>query len=353
MQSLLIIYCHPYIKEKAIEHFIIFGIKILIDFLTVYKKILYCIFFALLPTTPGLQLNAQEVDSLAQKTENPINERQKQNSLFQKLSDRIDRFFSDQHIEEELQTSSIRLKPGVQWNQNGQLDYQLPTRINLVLPRLKNRWQVFFSSIPDDDNDQDPDRTDYTNDGAGLDEDEGTSSLLGLQFAPISKFEQHLKFITGIKIRINEFNPFALTRFRYSYPLGSWNLRVIQSAFYFADNGFGEKTQLDFDRPLGKETFFRSQSSATWSEQTQGVGLKQSFFLRHFLSQNNVLVFSWAMGGHTSPGTVVDGHTFTVGFRNKLWLDWLFWEISPQAFYRRKNGFRFEPALLSSFEIIF
>ncbi len=321
----------------------------------VSKNFIIIIFFQILFFNPGLQLNAQNAlaDTAGQKIKSQINGNKKQNSLIQKLSDRLDRFFSDQHIEEELQTSSIRLKPGIRWSEGGQLDFQLATRLNLVLPRLQDRWQIFFSSIPDEDNDQDPDRNDYTDNQPSVVDEEQTSSLLGLQFAPITDLKQHLKFITGIKIRSDEFNPFGLTRFRYRFSLGSWSLRFTQSVFYFADNGFGENTQLDFNRPLGDKTFFRLRNSLTWSEQTRGVGLKQTFFLRHFISQNSVLGVSWRIGGHTSPEMIVDGHTIALEFRTKLWLDWLFWEVSQEALFHRDTNFRYQPALLASLEMIF
>ena len=98
---------------------------------------------------------------------------------------------------------------------------------------------------------------------------------------------------------------------------------------------------------------FRARSSATWSEQTQGVGLKQTFSLRHFVGQNSVLGASWQIGGHTSPAMIVDGHTIALEFRTKLWLDWLSCEIFPHVFCHRNNDVNFEPALLSSFEMIF
>ncbi|KAA3614928.1 MAG: hypothetical protein D8M58_10770 [Calditrichaeota bacterium] len=319
------------------------SIKRYIQFLFLLS-LLFCITF---------QVNAQNVsaDTLENYNENLTNGKKKV-SLVQKLTDRVDRFFSNEHIEEELQTSRIRIKPGIQWSEKGQLNYPIPIRLNLVLPRLQNRWQVFLSSIPDNDDDQEPDLNDYTNDQPVLDDDRKSSSLLGIQFAPVTELEQHLKFITGLKIRIDEINAFALSRFRYSYNVGQWNLRLVQTAFFFADNGFGEKTQFESGRPLGEDTIFRTRSSATWSEQSKGVDLKQVFFLRHFTTRNNVLGVYWRIGGQTRPRTVINGHTFALEFRSKLWGEWLFLEISPQALFQRRENYRFEPLLLTSIEII-
>lgn len=322
---------------------------------TFYIKLFCALFFAIQLLIPAHVLKAQEVvaDTVIQNNKNQGNEKNKQNSFIQNLADRIDRFFSDKNIEDELQKSSLRFKPAILWEEGGQFDYPLPVQINLVLPRLQNRWQIFFSSVPDEDNDQDPDRIDYTDDQPELDEDKKTTSLIGVQFAPIAGLSQHLKFISGVKIRTNEFNPFGLIRFRYRYDMGTWSMRFVQSTYYYADNGLGETSQIDFGRPLNDATLFRSRSTATWSEQSRGVDLRQSFFLRYLIDEDNILGVYWRSAWHTSPIAIIDGHTIGMEYRRKLGLDWLFWEISPQAAYQRINNFNFVPIVLSSLEIIF
>ncbi len=114
----------------------------------------------------------------------------------------------------------------------------------------------------------------------------------------------------------------------------------------------GKKQKIDFGRPLADETIFRSRSSATWTEQTSGISLKQSFFILQFIGNKNVVGIYWQIDGHTKSGVIVEAHTLALEFRTKLWLDWLFWEISPQALYLRENDFEFEPGLLTSIEMI-
>lgn len=272
---------------------------------------------------------------------------------FHSLVDRLDSFFSDEQIEDELQTSSLRFKPGFMWKESGRLNYPVPVRINIVLPRLQNRWQILFTSLPDDDNDQDPDDRDYSDDRFGSTATRRISSLIGLQFSPFSGISEHLKFISGIKIRTNEFNPFTMMRVRFRRSLGDWNFRFIQSGFWFSDIGFGERTQVDFGRSLGDETWFRSRSSALYSKQARGVDLKQTFFVRHFIGENTVLGTYWRVGAHTSPHTVVDGHTLAVEWRTRLIGNWLYLQISPQALFHRKADFRLIPVLFTDLEIIF
>lgn len=272
---------------------------------------------------------------------------------FHSLVDRLDGFFSDEQIEDELQNSSLRFKPGFMWRESGRLNYPVPVRINVVLPRLQNRWQILFTSLPDDDNDQDPDDRDYSDERFGSTASRRISSLIGLQFAPFSGISEHLKFISGIKIRTNEFNPFTMMRVRFRRSFGDWNFRFVQSGFWFSDIGFGERTQVDFGRSLTRDTWFRSRSSALYSQPARGVNLKQTFFIRHFISENTVLGTYWRIGAHTSPHTVVDGHTFAIEWRTRLIGEWLYFQISPQALFHRKADFRLIPVLFMDVEIIF
>ena len=105
-------------------------------------------------------------------------------------------------------------------------------------------------------------------------------------------------------------------------------------------------------RPINDETLFRSRSAVIWSELSAGVDLKQTFYLRHFLTEDIVTGIYWRIGGHTSPHTILDGHTVAIEFRSKLWVNWLYFQFSPQVQYLRRDNFRALPVFFSDIEFI-
>ena len=276
------------------------------------------------------------------------------------LADHLDRYFSDEQIEEELQTSRVRLKPTLQWTEADNLDASMPFRIDLVLPRLKNKWKVLVSSFRDEDDDQIPNEVDYTdNDGedkSGKDDtdiiDDDTSTFLGLQYTHLAREARHIKTSVGPKFRDDSVHLFASARLRFQYLTGPWTAHLTQY-FFFDDQEFGERTSLDLQRPIGAKDVFRSASTVTYTETSKGAELGQTLLLRHFFSENRAAGASWQIAAHTRPSTVVDAYVAAIEYRQKMWRDWLYLDIRPQARFPREANFEFTPFLGACLEAIF
>ncbi len=266
------------------------------------------------------------------------------------LADRLDRFFSDEQIEEELQTTRVRLKPTIQWSEADNLDALIPFRIDLVLPRLKNKWKVLLSSFRDKDDDQIPDDADYI-DNDGEDEDDDTGIFLGLQYTALSGIARHIKTSAGPKFKGKSVRFFASARVRFQYRIGPWTANLSEKVFY--DKEFGERTTFDFQRPIGTKEVFRSLSAITCSETSKGVDLRQVFLLRHFFSETIAAGISGEIAAHTRPSTVVDAYVLAFEYRQKIWRDWLYLDVNPQARFPREVDFEFTPFLGLSLEAIF
>ena len=269
------------------------------------------------------------------------------------IADRIDRFFVDEHLEDEFQTSSIRVKPTVAWYESGDVDFEVPLKVRLVLPRLQRKWQFFVDSILDEDNDLDPDRIDTTRDETLPTVDAETSSTLGLQFIPFAKIRKNIRFRSGLKVRDWEIIPFVSTRYRHESVFKIWKARWTQKVFWFEDNGFGERTDMVWERNLGNQIQFRSTSSATWSETSEGVDLKELLVLRRFLREDRAVSLSYLITGHTRPEAIVDAHTLAVKYRQRFLRKWLFFEIEPQFRFLEEDDFELSPVLFVSNEVVF
>ena len=132
------------------------------------------------------------------------------------LANRLDRFFSDEQIEKELQTTRVRLKPTFQWTETDKLEASIPFWIDLVLPRLENKWKLLVRSFRDKDDDQIPDEDDYTED-EGETEDDETGTFLGLQYTFFSGIARHIRTSAGPKFKGGSVRFFASARMRFQY----------------------------------------------------------------------------------------------------------------------------------------
>ena len=129
------------------------------------------------------------------------------------------------------------------------------------------------------------------------------------------------------------------------------------SAFAFStldDNEeLGERTSFDFQRPIGTREVFRSSSSVTYSETSKGVDLKQKLLLRHFFSETIAAGVSGEIAAHTRPSMVVDAYVVAFEYRQRIWRDWLYFDLNPQARFPFEADFEFTPFLGLSLEVIF
>ena len=267
------------------------------------------------------------------------------------LANRLDRFFSDEQMEEELQTTRVRIKPTIQWSKEDKLEASVPFRIDLVLPRLENKWKIMVKSFSDKDDDQIPDETDFT-DNNGDDQDEQTGTFLGLQYTPLAGIVKHVKTSVGPKFKGDSVSLFVSIRLRFQYVAGPWTTYLTQQLFYENDE-LGERTSLDLHRPIGNKKVFRSESTATHSESSKGVDLRQIFLIRYFFTENIAVGILGEIAAHTRPSSVVDAYVGSFEYRQKIWKEWLYFNLKPQARYPREENFKFTPFLSISVESIF
>ena len=316
------------------------------------KMCLLLMALAILP--PGVRAEALPGDEVSPPLSRKISVDRIQSAIgngARGLADKLDRFFSDEQIEEELQTTRVRLKPTIIWSEGGQLETLLPLRIDLALPRLENKWKIFVKSFQDDDDDEIPNELDPKDDN-GVDKEDDTSTFFGLQYTILSRTARHIKLSAGPKLRSNSLRFFGDARIRFQYLTGTWITRLTQQVFFNGEE-FGERTRLDFQQPIGKKNVFRSASMVMWSETSQGVDLKQTFLLRHFLSESKAAGASCEITGHTRPYLSVDTYVAALEYRQKMWRDWLYLNIKPQAKFPHETDFRFTPLLNVSLEAIF
>ncbi|HEY5649257.1 MAG TPA: hypothetical protein VIU33_07135 [Nitrospiria bacterium] len=270
------------------------------------------------------------------------------------MARRIDRFFSDEYIEEELQTTRLRFIPRVEWSRGGEAEFRVPFKFKLVLPGVKRKWKLFVGNMVDPDNDLNPNITDTRVNELDGSQEADTSSFLGIERDVFTKIRQSLKLRSGIKVRFREVNPFAWVRYRYTAFFSVWTLRVTEKVYWFGDTGFGERTTLEWDRPLLDQAMqLRLTTTGTWAETSAGLELVQSLEIRRLIREGMAISLSYQVAAHFRPTKEVDSHTIGVGWRQRFLRDWMFLDIQPQVRYLETEDYRPSAVLFASVEIIF
>jgi len=257
------------------------------------------------------------------------------------VADRLDRFFVDQRLEDRRNETRLRLGLGVRVDESRGIDPLFRFRLDLSLPRTQRRLALVVASFIDEDAPEDV----LTN----LEEDRDVAGFL--RFFAVDRERLQVSLDTGLRFSPVP-DPFTRVRLSREYPWGRTLLRPAQEVFWRLDDGFGERTRIDFDRRLSMNTLARVRTQATYSEVTEGVDLDVAAFLFRQIDVGSGLRFEVGLHTLTDPPRVVEAYRASVLYRRSVYRTWLFVEIEPQLHFRRDDDYRFSPGVILRLETI-
>ncbi|HEY6001578.1 MAG TPA: hypothetical protein VIV57_01810 [Anaeromyxobacter sp.] len=138
---------------------------------------------------------------------------------------------------------------------------------------------------------------------------------------------------TGIRLRL-PFEYFAALRFRQRLDLG-WKItsRFTQEGSWTSRERFGEKTQVDFDRPVAPHTQVRWNNAGFYTGVSRGYEWATELGLAHELvSVRTAAYLAFALTGLRLPqgSAEVQLYRLFARLRRDVWRRWLFVELEPE-----------------------
>jgi len=265
------------------------------------------------------------------------------------LSDRIDDFFGDPRLELDAGKTRFRVRSELNLADSGDSKFRVRVRAHAVLPRTQHRIGLFLESFRNDVlNDFEDLFGDPAEDGGSLFESEQVS---GIRAALLSNMRGKLTLDGGVKLAKKPQTRIRL-RWKEDHELGDlWSLRVIQGLEYRGEEGYGERTQLRFERSFD-EKLLRFGIDGVWFEQQEyAFLLSTSYFLP--IGSRTVIRFSGDMTGVLGDDPARTGVGLGVAVRRRLYSDWLFAEVAPRLFWPEKSLHGNELSWLLVTEVIF
>lgn len=271
-----------------------------------------------------------------------------------KSSERFDAFFGDERIEEETQNTQIKVTTFVEITEGKNPKLTFPLSANLAFPRLKNRWHLAVETLIKED-----DGLGDGGSGEGKDDDkaeddkskDGVNDVtLSVRYKILQKARKWLSLASGVKVKSDQIEPFGKLRSRRVFDSDPWALRLTQFVFWVEGEGWGETSRIDIDRRIRRKMFFRMTSKTTWSENSEGVELTQSFFLRWRVSHLRAIELELSGEGHTEPMMVADKCNAKLTYRRRLYKNWLFFDMEPEAEFLREDNFKLTSLITFKFD---
>jgi len=262
----------------------------------------------------------------------------------------MDSFFGNRRYLSEQNESYVRFRYNA-FFEKGSPSYIRPDlQVRIVLPQLRDQWHLVFAGTPKETTDFSAVQT-----GAPEGETAGTAgekqAVAALDRTFLQSAQQNFSVRTGF--RLSNFKPVVLVgpRYRVTFPLDSWTLRLIEELDWTSNAGFANQATVDLERPLPSGLFFRSSAAVVHTEHQVGSTYAVSFIVGQPLSRLKAVSYEWINICQTEPVNELVEVDLRVRYRTRLWRDWLYFEVSPQYRFPRTLSFKATPGILFRIEM--
>jgi len=263
------------------------------------------------------------------------------------LANQVDDFFGGTRTDDEQNRSTMRLF--AQRNKRDSIDPQdeVNVRLNLKFPGLEKKIKDTF---------------DFSDDEAAPVEGKPASQL-----TPQEKIKQRVIdfrrltkdwiFSTDSSLRLKLPLQFV-QRFRVRrnfYENDKWVMRFAEEITWFSRDGWQEFSELYWDRKINESYLFRFYNSKTLTEARNVFSTSHGPSLYHTINDRKALSYDLRLSyqdyglGHYS----LDNHSFSITYRQKIYKEWLFFEIRPGLDFPRTGNFKKEHSLFVKLEGVF
>jgi hypothetical protein len=289
-------------------------------------------------TAPALiHPGAPDTDTVCQDDSGPALIDRMQAGLYRTVcltAARFDGFFGNARFEDEYEATHGSVSAGMQWDERDHWDPSVRFRANVQLPQLSERFRAFVGRL-------DPDEyvSDTRDDFDSLPRqfgDEDDSVLLGLGYRQPGRRGGYFDTSVGIDLDWPP-DPYVKGRYHLALPFLDRNLmRLNETIFWRADDGFGTTTRLDLERLLSEAFLVRWTGSGTFSEETEGVKWYSNVTLYQNLGAARAFAYQVGIEGETDREVDVTDYGLRVIFRRRIHRDWLYLELRSSVTWPRE-----------------
>lgn len=289
------------------------------------KYILLILFYGLSLGSSLAQEASEEEDTFIDHAHQKLS-----SSLFM-FSNTIDSFFGGQRADDLPNGSRLRFYWLANKEEGTALRGESAVRANIVLVETQKKLKVSFKNKYEKESESK---------GNVKNSVEGQQSGPVVQnYDPQDLLRWRLKFDSGIRLEIPP-EPFARLRLLKSWHIGSYELRPSQEFFWYLTDGFGESTKLDLDRPINEDFLFRYENDATWTDKNDYFTFYSGPVLYQKISERRGLSYNAKVLGVSKPSWFVNDYRFEVSYRQLLFRQWFFAEITPYIRFPKENDWK-------------
>jgi len=254
----------------------------------------------------------------------------------------------------------VRLRAGSIWSRGGEIGSDSDIKLKLDLPGSKRRWKLLFESDPDEFSDLETQTRSRPTNNRQFTDTGGATGALRFVVDEESKWKKD--FDVGV-YGSTPLDPFARYQIRRTKQLGNdWSLYFKESMYIFNSDGWGQKTTIQFEKPINDHYLWRNRVEAKFSDDDNVLQTAFVMSTVHVLDDWRAIDYAIGVLVSNRPVSQTTVYFINTTFRKRLYKDWLFFDIRPELAFGRgysepdefghveKSGFRAQPSLTLGFD---
>lgn len=237
----------------------------------------------------------------------------------------LDGFFGVPVADIESASSILRLATVVDFDEHEGDDARLKARGKLQLPNLSKRFSLVFSGADGD-----------VSDNLATSREERGDDQVGLQYVLKERRRHRFDLFGGVRAGLKAK---AGVRYRFQYaPSESFFHRFSEELAYDQDDKAISTTRLDLNYLLDDNSMTRWGNRLRYGEETDGVEWRSQLSWRERISDRRAITYFVGINGITDPNKLIKSYGPGLRYRQKVFRDYLFLDLSPAYGWRKKDA---------------
>ena len=254
----------------------------------------------------------------------------------------IDTFFGDDILEDDVSGSRAKFSFFTRRVAGEPVDYRYGVSVKLVLPHTNKRLNLLLESSENEDGERESD---------ALSTVDNVEYSTALRYIITESNRWKVNFDTGVRWGIPP-DLFTRLKLRRNVYFDHFKMRATQTIFWTAQEGVGEKTDLEFNKPLDFNSIIRLGMDAEYMLNNDYFDLSYGLGLYHELNKKAVLAYYLRASGDTIEAATFNNYGVGIRYRRKIYKDWMFAEINPELETASDNEYKTTPILMLRFEAL-
>lgn len=260
----------------------------------------------------------------------------------------FDSFFGTKQSLEEQNQSRIRVYHLLSRGEKGPINQSPGYNVQLRFPNLQKRVQLNFEKEASNETDT-----------PSLEENQIESNPLppdtdfrgGLSFFWREVYRFNFKLSAGVKVSLDP-TPYANFRISRNFIYNKkTKSHLILETFWDKKNNYGQNASFDLNRKLNDTFLFRFANDFTWLDDTDTISASHGPTLFHRINHRMALSYNIRAGYANRPDYRVQSYNFSITFRQNLYKDWFYYDLTPFLAFNRSSNFRREPGASFKLEV--